>query len=340
MTNADFLADVDGNFPLHMLPDGVIPISAEISGVSAWTKTARIAVRTKDGAAKRYFLKCATGDSGRASAEGEYESALAINAAAPGMCPKAVGWGMYYSHDVPTYFYVGEYIDMELSVSPEPVSFTSQVAALHRNGRSPTGKFGFPVATVCGRMQRTVTWESSWAKSFTHQLKDVIKYDNETNGPWPEFDAACKQLIDAVIPRLLGILQSDGRDITPTLIHGDLWNRTLASIWKQATQSSSILARCTLTMKWNLAPGDRMYQRHFEASEPAEEWDDRNRLYSLHPYLNDSAGHAGSPPRRIAYNDMLYLCEKYAPLEFLEKYKPEDDIARIGTHIPHPTHAL
>lgn len=41
----------------------------------------------------------------------------------------------------------------------------------------------------------------------------------------------------------------------------------------------------------------RLYQRHIEPSEPVEEWDDRNRLYSLHPYLNDSAGHPGSISR-------------------------------------------
>lgn len=55
----------------------------------------------------------------------------------------------------------------------------------------------------------------------------MIKYDNETNGTWAEYDAACKQLIDVVIPRLLGALQSDGRSITTTLIHGDLWERNI-----------------------------------------------------------------------------------------------------------------
>lgn len=35
-----------------------------------------------------------------------------------------------------------------------------------------------------------------------------------------------------------------------------------------------------------------------------------------------------------AYNDMLYLCEKYGPLETLEKYDPEKDISVTGGHIP------
>lgn len=31
---------------------------------------------------------------------------------------------------------------------------------------------------------------------------------------------------------------------------------------------------------------------------------------------------------------MLYLCEKYAPLETLEKYDPEKDIALTGARVP------
>ena len=33
-----------------------------------------------------------------------------------------------------------------------------------------------------------------------------------------------------------------------------------------------------------------------------------------------------------AYNDILYLCEKYAPLESLEKYDPEKDLSVTGAY--------
>jgi len=145
---------------------------------------------------------------------------------------------------------------MDFSAAPEPGLFTSQIAELHRRGTSPNGMFGFPVSTVCGKMERTVVWEKSWAKSFTHQLKDVIRFDNETNGPWPEYDAACKQLIDVAIPRLLGALQSDGREITPALIHGDLWERNIGIDWKRARLLSSILGPHTPITKWNSEHGD------------------------------------------------------------------------------------
>jgi hypothetical protein len=78
--------------------------------------------------------------------------------------------------------------------------------------------FGFPVSTVLGKFERTTTWEKSWAVCFANQLKDVIKYDNEVNGLWPEYDLACAQLIVKVIPKLLDALQSDGRSIEPAPI--------------------------------------------------------------------------------------------------------------------------
>lgn len=35
-----------------------------------------------------------------------------------------------------------------------------------------------------------------------------------------------------------------------------------------------------------------------------------------------------------AYNDMLYLCEKYAPPDTLERYNPEHDISVTKNYVP------
>ena len=245
-------------------------------------------------------------------AEGEFHSASAIDALVPGLVPNPAGWGEYQNGESLVYFLLADFHDMDLAAAPEPVHFMAQIAELHQKGISPNGMFGFPVPTVCGIMERTVTWEKSWAKSFTHQLEDVIKYDNETNGPWSEYDAACKQLIDVVIPRLLGALQSDGRTVTPTLIHGDLWERNVGIDMETGdivvfdpgcTYAHNEMEfgtwRCSWAYHFNSPIYMRLYQRHIEPSEPVEEWDDRNRLYSIHPYLNDSAGHPGSVSRQM-----------------------------------------
>ncbi|KAI1772814.1 Fructosamine kinase-domain-containing protein [Hypoxylon cercidicola] len=342
---------IKGNFPINkavveVMPSGTRIVSAESSGVSTWTKIARVSVILPDGSPKKYFLKCATGQSARAMVEGEFHSASTINEALSGFVPKPFGWGRYHNDGSLVYFFLGDFHDMDLSIAPDPENFMSKIAKLHQS-TSANGMFGFHVPTVCGKMERTVTWEESWAKSFTHQLKDVIRYDNETNGPWPEYDAACKQLINVVIPRLLGALQSEGRKVTPSLIHGDLWENNVGS--HKETREAVLFDpgctyahnemefgtwRCTWASYFNTPIYMQMYQGLIKPSEPVEEWDDRNRLYSIHPYLNDSAGHPGSASRKIAYNDMLYLCEKYGPLDSLERYDPGQDVSVTGARIP------
>jgi protein-ribulosamine 3-kinase len=37
---------------------------------------------------------------------------------------------------------------------------------------------------------------------------------------------------------------------------------------------------------------------------------------------------------------MLFLCEKYAPLESLEMYAPEKDVSVTGAYVQHQTHAM
>lgn len=243
--------------------------------------------------------------------EGEYRSILEIHTLAS-LTPKPIGWGKYRDGKSQVFFLLTDFHNMDFSTAPDPQNFIAKLVELHSQGRSPTGKFGFPVPTVCGRMERTVTWETSWAKSFTHQLRDVIKYDNEANKPWPEFDAACKQLIDVVIPRLLGPLQSEGRDITPTLIHGDLWEHNVGI----DTDTGEVIAfdagstyahnemefgtwRCHWATYFREPTYTELYKAHIPPSEPKAQYDDRIRLYSLHPYLNASAGHPGSISRRM-----------------------------------------
>ncbi len=44
----------------------------------------------------------------------------------------------------------------------------------------------------------------------------------------------------------------------------------------------------------------RSYMEQYEPAEPAQEWDDRNRLYSLKYNLNYSAGHPGNVTRQTS----------------------------------------
>jgi protein-ribulosamine 3-kinase len=226
--------------------------------------------------------------------------------------PKATAWGQYLEGDSEVYFLLGDYHNMDFSTAPDPANFISKLAALHTKSKSPTGMFGFHVPTALGKFTRTVKWTKSWAICFTNQLEDVIAYDGQTNGPWPEYDAACKQIIDTIILRLVGALQSAGRSIEPALIHGDLWEQNVGT---HTETGETILFdpgityahnemefgtwRCSWANHFQSPVYMQLYQRYVKPSQSVEEWDDRNRLYNLHPYLNDSAGHPGSSSRRM-----------------------------------------
>nr|OQO27408.1 hypothetical protein B0A51_05044 [Rachicladosporium sp. CCFEE 5018] len=162
----EWLEGVDGDFlvnkaVLRVMPVGSKVLVAERYGTSAWTKTGKITVRLPDNEEKRFFIKCITGKGARALAEGEYHSATAMCAAAPGLVPEPVGWGTYLADSRDCFFYLGEYRDLDLAAAPDPSAFGARVAEFHGNGTSPNGMFGFPVPTTIGIMERTVTWDAS-----------------------------------------------------------------------------------------------------------------------------------------------------------------------------------
>ena len=64
---------------------------------------------------------------------------------------------------------------------------------------------------------------SSFCESFADGLRHSLKIREERAGKSPELDALLPQLFDTVIPRLLRPLESGGRKIKPSLVHGDLW---------------------------------------------------------------------------------------------------------------------
>ncbi|KAI1272206.1 Fructosamine kinase-domain-containing protein [Xylaria sp. FL0933] len=344
------LESIQGDFILDeaitkVLPAGTKVISAESWGLSAWTKTAKIDTTLQDGTSKRYFVKCATGKLAKIHIWGEHYSATLVASCAPEYGPNPVGKGVYQDENsTPTYFYVQHFHDMDIETPPDPAGLASTMAMLHRNSESPNGMFGYPIITGRGTLDRVEHWDESWAAQFTYLLNDLLKLDNQINGDWPEFDLACKQLIDGVIPRLLGALQSDGRSIKPTLVHGDLWEgnvatdmetgRVLVFDFDECMYAHNEIEMGTWRCRWathfNSPIYMQAYQQEIEPSEPVDEFDDRNRLYAIKAAICDSAGHRGSVSRQIAYNDMLFLCEKYAPLETLEKYDPMKDISVTG----------
>ncbi|GAB1200665.1 hypothetical protein APSETT444_010039 [Aspergillus pseudonomiae] len=66
-------------------------------------------------------------------------------------------------------------------------------------------------------------WEDSWEVFFAKNMRMALDLEIKAKGPDPELDYLIPILFDKVIPRLLRPLESDGRSVKPSLVHGDLW---------------------------------------------------------------------------------------------------------------------
>ena len=152
---------------------------------------------------------------------GEFESMSAIHTLLPDFVPKPIAWGTYES--IPdTHFFLCDFRNM-IDEMPDPHRFAARLAALHQNSKSPQGKFGFHVTTYSGNLPQTNEWEESWETYFTKNMRWALDLELKAKGPDPEFDVLVPILFDKVIPRLLRPLESEGRYVKPSLVHGDLW---------------------------------------------------------------------------------------------------------------------
>lgn len=194
---------------------------------------------------------------------------------------------------------------------PDPEEFATRIARMHCNGRSPGGKFGFPVTTCDGPLPHPVAWQASWAEFFAELLQSRVRMDAEACGPWPELKRTADQVASKVVPRLLNSLVWHGRPIKPSLIHGDLWDANVGTVGAGNTiiyDAGSYYAHNEMEMGiWRVIYSEKLgqgsyreaYLRLYPPAEPVDEWDDRNRLYSLKCNLNWSATDPGNITRKM-----------------------------------------
>lgn len=311
---------VAGDFPLDEnvishFPEGTKVLSADRYGSSDWTVIARIVTQLPDGTLKKYFLKCATEDAGQTMMEGEYWAMTELFKTINRAIPKPIARGKFQRQHPPTYFFLCDFVDMSNQM-PDPDRLCALITDLHRNSISPTGRFGFHVRTTQGRTSQAVDWEVSWTKCFTNILQHVLSEDLRINGPWPELEQIAAITISRVIPRLIGALEKNGRSVKPSLIHADLWEGNTGTLLETGDivlfDPGSYYAhnemeigdwRCPYN-KIHSAVYTETYLRHYGMSEPIEEWDDRNRMYSVYYNIMYSVNH-GLEGRTVPVSDML-----------------------------------
>ncbi|KAL2264514.1 hypothetical protein VTJ83DRAFT_7024 [Remersonia thermophila] len=272
------------------LPKGCRVVLTAQHGTSFWANTGRIDVKLQDGTPKSFFIKVVSKEAGRLMVHGEFESAMAIHKVLPEYTPKPIGWGSYKT--IPdTYFYLCEFRQMTHDL-PDPYRFTASLACLHENSRSPTGKFGFHVTTCAGNLPQYCGWEESWEVFFTKNLRMALDYEVAAHGSEPEIDRLACIIFDRVIPRLLRPLESGGRSVKPSLVHGNLW---CGNTGIDVNTGTSLVfdAGCFYAHneyefgKWR-AIGNRFgpdyikaYHTYMPISPPEEDFEGRQALYQL-----------------------------------------------------------
>lgn len=137
-----------------------------------------------------------------------------------------------------------------------------------------------------------VDWTDNWEEFWTRDFRSALEYAERMRGNDPEFVEVAEEFIDKVVPRLLRPLQTGGRNIKPTLCHGDLWDGNIQI--DMDTEKPVLFDPCPFyghnEMDLQCMRDPRysigldfmnLYKDVVKASEPKEDFDDRNALYAM-----------------------------------------------------------
>ncbi|KAI1078759.1 cytidine deaminase-like protein [Whalleya microplaca] len=233
-----------------------------------------------NGSPQSFFVKIISDDVGKSMTSGEFESMQAIKSLLPSFAPKPVSHGTYETNPN-IHFFLCEFRDMIESM-PDPHKFGARLAALHRDSKSPNGKFGFHITTYSGNLPQVVDWEDSWETYFTKSLKLALELELAAKGPDPQFDFLLPVLFNS----------SDGRSVKPCLVHGDLWYAN-SGIDAESGEPLVFDACCFYAHneyefgQWRPicnrfgAEYLEAYQSYMQISPPEEDYDGRLDLYKL-----------------------------------------------------------
>lgn len=158
-------------------------------------------------------------------ARGEYEATKTLYAVVPEHIPKPIGWGVCANNEARAFF-LTDFLDIDDEM-PETKELAELVAKIHEN-ISPTGKFGFHLTTFSGKHASDNRWCDTWEEFFTRAMKNTMDAERKVHGPNEELDHLSPLILTKVIPRLIRPMETNGRSITPVLLHGDLWHGNIS----------------------------------------------------------------------------------------------------------------
>ncbi|KAG6006517.1 hypothetical protein E4U54_000171 [Claviceps lovelessii] len=265
---------------------------------------------------------------------GEHASLNAIHNVVPQLCPQSRAYGSLATQPN-TYFLVTDFLHLDAGFHAKGLgsgpSLAAKLAKLHTTpAPTPEGHskpmFGFPVSTCCGETAQDNTWKASWAVFYAeNRLRGILTTCLQNQGSDAELSNTVRSVADKVVPRLIG--DETVKNITPVLVHGDLWSGNCAVgriAGREGAQDEVVVfdpAAVYAPSEYELGMmkmfgggfGARFWEEYEELvpkAEPRAEWEDRLLLYELYHHLNHFAMFGGSY-RAGAMSIMKKLMAKY-----------------------------
>ncbi|OAL43082.1 hypothetical protein IQ07DRAFT_650360 [Pyrenochaeta sp. DS3sAY3a] len=305
---------------LKALPSGWTLEEVTEHGSSSWSSGYRLSL-TRGDKEKEFFLKVGYRPQHAEMALGEYESQKALAEHLPNNSVVPIAYGTF-KQDPTKSFFLTTYRELTNKL-PTDNELVEVMVKLHQGSSSPTGKFGFHVTTFNGHVPLQNRWCDSWEQWYSRQLQSDITWEQTVRGVDPEFNLVAKEFFKKVIPRLLRPLQSGGRSIKPTLVHGDLWqgNAQFDKETKRLILFDSCCCYAHNEMELHMMRQSRYrfnntyvqrYKKLIQPSEPVEDFDDRNALYAMRDNIINAGLHEHRAYlREEVKQEMLRLLAKH-----------------------------
>ncbi|KAK4154702.1 hypothetical protein C8A00DRAFT_42578 [Chaetomidium leptoderma] len=265
-----------------------LPVSAGSKIVAVWSIGVKIDTVTEN-ESKSFFAKLIEREDHVEMARAEYEGQKALSAVIPAHAIEPIAWG-YYESDHTKAWFLTHFRVLEAR-TPELSKLVPVIQKLHQKSVSPTGMFGFHVTPFYGPPPMVVDWTDNWEEFWSREFRSGLKYAQSMRGQDPELQQIADQFIDKVVPRLLRPLQTGGRNIKPSLCHGDLW---VGNIQVDPDTEEPIVfdpcpfyghhemdLQCMRSPRYAVGLDFVAMYKEVGVSEPTGDFDDRNALYAI-----------------------------------------------------------
>lgn len=214
---------------MPVLPSGSNILSSSTLGATHGAIQRKIQVLLPGEKHHEYFLKLFILEQTADMARGEHEATKHWWKLLPDNVPRPWGWGECANRPG-IFFVLLDYVHMDTDFDKLDVHrFLSRLCHVHAQSSSPTGKFGFPYTTFAGTHANDNSWCDTWEEYLVRDFKTLMRCEMETHGLDQELEQLEEQIITRVVPRLIRPLETGGRHIRPTLVHGDLWHGNIGT---------------------------------------------------------------------------------------------------------------